>query len=468
MKKLNPLLKNAALISVGGLIVKLLGAFYRIPLNNILKADGLGIYQTAFPLYLILMTFTGSSATNAITKIIASGENGEAVVKKALTVILPLGILGWLVMTSFSGILSDLQGNPRAKLSYIALAPSLVFVSAISVLRGYFQGKNNMKPTVFSQITEQTVKIGAGLILCYLFSTAPEKGAFFACLAVSLSELSALIYLYIKYRRQPDKTTCLNEKYPVKRLIGQLLPIALISCVLPLAKVFDSFTAINILSGYAKDANGLYGLYAGSVESLIGMPVAVCYGIAASVLPSLTAANAKNNTAEAKKIVVQAFSYTLFLSAFAFAAIAFFPNLIIKILFSGLSSGSKKILSELIVFSSINVVLLAVIQTETSVLVASGKSYAPAISLAAGFALKAAVQIFLLKNPNLNVFGILYADILCYFVAVFIDLVYIISIYKITSSQKTRSEQNETDSCGSGRNAGRLIAESLRSDKKIR
>ena len=462
MKKLNPLLKNAALISVGGLIVKLLGAFYRIPLNNILKADGLGIYQTAFPLYLILMTFSGAAATNAITKIVASGENGEAVVKKAFALILPTGFLGWLFMTSFSGILSDLQGNPRAKLSYIALAPSLVFVSAISVLRGYFQGKNNMKPTVFSQVTEQTVKIGAGLLLCYFFSATPQSGAFFACFAVSLSELCALIYLIVKFRRYPDKTFRLNEKYPVKRLIGQLLPIALTSCVLPLAKVFDSFTAINILSRYAKDANGLYGLYSGSVESLIGMPVAVCYGIAASVLPSLTAANTKGKTADAKNIVVQAFSYTLFLSALAFAAIAFFPNLIIKILFSGLSAESKKILSGLIVFSSINVVLLSVIQTETSVLVASGKPYAPAISLAAGFAVKAVTQIFFLKNPNLNVFGILYSDILCYFVAVFTDLVYIISIYK------TRSEQNETDSCGGGRNAGRFVAENLGSDKKIR
>lgn len=461
MKKLNPLLKNAAIISVGGLIVKLLGAFYRIPLNNILKADGLGIYQTAFPLYLILMTFSGAAATNAITKIVASGENGEAVVKKAFALILPIGFLGWLFMTFFSGILSDLQGNPRAKLSYIALAPSLVFVSAISVLRGYFQGKNNMKPTVFSQVTEQTVKIGAGLLLCYFFSATPQSGAFFACFAVSLSELCALIYLIAKFRRHPDKTFRLNEKYPVKRLIGQLLPIALTSCVLPLAKVFDSFTAINILNRYAKDANGLYGLYSGSVESLIGMPVAVCYGIAASVLPSLTSANTKGKTADAKNIVVQAFSYTLFLSALAFAAIAFFPNLIIKILFSGLSVESKKILSGLIVFSSINVVLLSVIQTETSVLVASGKPYAPAISLAAGFAVKAVTQIFLLKNPNLNVFGILYSDILCYFVAVFTDLVYIISIYK------TRSEQNETDSCGGGRNAGRFIAENLGSDKKI-
>lgn len=465
MRKANPLLKNAVLISVGGLIVKLLGAFYRIPLNNILKADGLGIYQTAFPLYLILMTFSGAAATCAITKIVASGENGEAVVRIAFALILPLGFLGWLIMTAFSGILSAMQGNPQAKSSYIALAPSLVFVSAISVLRGYFQGKNDMKPTVFSQVTEQTIKIGSGLLLCRFFSSSPQTGAFFACIAISLSELCAFVYLYVKYRKCTGKTCRLTEKYPINRLIWQLLPVALTSCILPLAKVFDSFTAINILSVYTKDANGLYGLYSGSVESLIGMPVAVCYGIAASVLPSLTTANAKAETTKAKKIVVQAISYTLFLSTLAFASMTFFPGLIIKILFSGLSTENKNVLSQLIVFSSINVVLLSVLQTETSILVASGKSYAPAVSLAIGFAVKVFMQVFLLKKPDLNIFGILYSDMLCYFVAVFTDLVYIIFIYK--STHNTRSGQNETDSCGGRRNTGRLVAESLGSDKKI-
>ena len=91
------LLKSAIIISLGGLIVKVLGAVYRIPLNNFLKAEGLGIYQTAFPVYLILMTFTGSAATTTITKAISAGENGERVLKKSLAVIVPAGIFGWLI-----------------------------------------------------------------------------------------------------------------------------------------------------------------------------------------------------------------------------------------------------------------------------------------------------------------------------------------------------------------------------------
>lgn len=462
-KFFDPLVKNTLLISAGGLIVKFLGALYRIPLNNVLKAEGLGIYQTAFPAYLILLTFSGASATSAVTKITASGDCGEGVLKNSLKVILPFGIFGWFFMSIFSGLLSRLQGNSAAKYSYIALAPSLVFVSVISCIRGYFQGKNDMKPTVISQIAEQTVKIAVGLLLCYSFGTTPEKGAFFACAAVSLSECAAMIYLVFKYKKHSEKQCDNIQKYPIKRLIAQLLPIALTSSIIPFARLFDSFTVVNVLKTYLDNATELYGLYSGSVESIIGMPVAVCYGISASVLPGIAAAEAKGENQSSKRLAVRAFSYTLFLSSIAFAFIALLPKPIVSILFSGLNFQNKAVLIRLISLSAINIVLLSVIQTETSVLVAKGKPFAPALSLLCGFIFKAVAQLFLLKKPELNVYGILYSDIICYFVAVFSNLVYIISIY---SKYSKRKNGNEVNSCGSGSNPGRLIAESLGTDEK--
>lgn len=462
-KKIDSLVKNTILISAGGLIVKFLGALYRIPLNNVLKAEGLGIYQTAFPAYLILLTFSGASATSAVTKITASENRGEIVLKNSLKLILPVGIIGWLFMSLFSGILSSLQGNPAARYSYIALAPSLVFVSVISCIRGYFQGKNDMKPTVVSQLTEQTVKIAAGLFLCYSFGSTSERGAFFACAAVSLSEFAAMIYLVVKYGEKAEKQCDDRQKYPIKRLIAQLLPIALTSSIIPFARLFDSFTVVNVLKNYLDNATELYGLYSGSVESVVGMPVAVCYGISASVLPGIAAAEAKGQRKTSERLAIRAFSYTVFLSSIAFAFIALLPKPIISVLFSGLSPENKLILTNLVSFSAINIVLLSVIQTETSVLVAKGKPFAPALSLLFGFGLKAIAQLFLLKIPALNVYGILYSDIICYFVAVFSNLVYIIFIYRPFYGK--RKQKNEIISRRGGSNPGRLVAESSGTDE---
>lgn len=465
VKKNNVILKNALLVASSGLIVKLLGALYRIPLNSVLKAEGLGIYQTAFPTYLILMTFCGTAATSAITKIISSGENAELVLKKSLLLIAPAGIFGWGVMTFFSENLSSLQGNSAARLSYIALAPSLVFVSVISCLRGYFQGGNDMKPTASSQIAEQIVKITAGLTLCFLFGSTPAEGAFFACFAVSVSEFFAMFYLISVYKTTKSSRVKLcrsNQNFAINRLISLLLPTALISCILPMTKFFDSFVVLNVLNKYTKNATDLYGLYSGSVESVIGMPVAVCYGIAASVLPNVSRAEAQHDYASSEKFVLQAITYTLFLSALSFLILALCPRAVVKVLFPRLSAENKFILKKLISFAAIDVVLLSLIQTQTSILVAKNKPYAPAVCLLFGFAVKAATEIPLLKNPNLNVFGTLYSDILCYFVAVLLNMVYIITI------KSKRKNTDENFSCGGGRSTGRLVAQSVGTCKKNR
>ena len=456
------LLRSAIIISIGGLIVKALGAFYRIPLNNFLKAEGLGIYQTAFPVYLILMTFSGSAATTTITKAISAGENGERVLRKSLAVIIPAGIFGWLFMSLLSKPLSAMQGNPEATAAYIALAPSLIFVSAISCFRGYFQGKNNMRPTAISQIIEQAVKILVGTSLCFFFGSPPARGAFWACFAVSAGELSATVYLVFWYKKKKEIVVDNPAKYTVKRLIAGLIPVTLTTSIIPLSRLFDSFTVVNFMNRYSDNATGLYGLYSGSVESIIGMPVALCYGLSTAAIPAISSYFSKKDYENAKKNSVKAISYTLLLSAVSFACIALFSEIIVKLLFPKLSDSNKTILNRLIDFATIDIVLLSLIQTESSVLIAIDKPFLPSVSLFTGFALKAIAQLILLKNPELNIFAVLYSDILCYLVAVFLNLVYI--IYRF----KKRKPDDETDTCGSGSERRRPLFESLRRDKESR
>lgn len=459
----NTLIKNALIISAGGFIVKILGAFYRIPLTNLLKTEGLGIYQTAFPTYLILMTFTGAAATTTMTGLISAGENGKNVFRKSLAFFLPLGILGAAFMIFFSGLLSATQGNPEAKGSYIALAPSLIFVSVISSIRGYFQGRNNMYPTAISQIIEQAVKISVGLTLLNLFSFTPATGGLFACLAVSAGELVAVIYLIIAYKKR-SKTERYDGNFKVNRLIGLLLPVAITSSLLPLARLFDSFTIINTLKSYLDNSVDLYGIYTGSVETIIGVPVAVCYGIATATVPSVSAAFGKGDGCKAKKTAFRSLAITLFASSLSFVFLGLFSKTVVNILYPKLSPESKYITIKLLAFSSVNVVLISLIQTETSILVSLRKAYSPALFLGLGLAVKFCVQIFLLKIPQINVFGALYSDILCYLVAVFGNLVYIIITLK--KYNPTEKDEHENNPCGNGRMPRRYIGKSVVGSEK--
>ena len=437
-KSSNSLVKGASILAIGGLISKILGAFYRIPLTALLGAEGLSVYQTVFPIYCILLTFSSTGVPTAIAKLISSGYGERIVLKKSLSVFVPLGFLGSLLMILFSLPLAALQGNPYATLAYVALSPSVVIVSIISCIRGVFQGKAKMSPTAISQITEQVVKLAVGLLLCYFIKSSPHVLGALACIAVTASEFVALIYLLIVYKTA--NTACISTYYlSFKRLIGTLLPIVLSTLLIPIARTFDSFTIINILNDYTPNATALYGIYTGSVESVASVPVAICYGIAVAVLPSISKSFANKNLAETRENFIKSIALTLFSATCLGLGLFVFAPLITSILFGNLSPYLANVTAGLISLSFFSVIGLSLIQTLTACLVAIGKPFAPCIFLAFGILIKFILQINLLKIPSVNIFGGVYSDIACYFVAVFLDLLYIITILK---SKRVKTDEN--------------------------
>ncbi len=440
-KKLDAAIKGSIIISAGGLITKILGAVYRIPLIGILGTEGLGIYQTVFPLYTILLTFSSTGVPSAIAKIVSGQSgNGKDVLKSSLALFLPIGAIGFLLMAAAAMPLSTLQGEPKAFYAYLTLSPSVLLVSAISCLRGYFQGKKNMTPTATSQIIEQAVKLLIGLGLCSLIPTKPYLSVALATLAVTVSEVAALMYLIIKVKPRFKASDKIN-KYPIKRLIAAVIPITLSALLLPLSRVYDSFTVVNILGTYTENATSLYGIYTGGVESLIGVPVAVCYGVATAFLPTISSLVKNKDTLEANRRTMQALTITFVLSALAASAIYVFAEPSIDILYTKLDAGEKSITVRLLKAAAVSVAFLSLIQTETSCLIAFGKSYVPCVFLGLGLLLKFILQPILLGFSEINVFGALISDILCYFVAVFGNLVYII-IYTNKKGFKGQTYEN--------------------------
>lgn len=428
-------------MSVGGLIAKIIGAFYRIPLTNLLKSEGLGIYQTVFPVYAVLLTFSSSGVPSAIAKLVSAGEDGEKILARSLSVFLPLGLIGTTFLCGFSVPLARLQGNPDAKYAYVALSPSVFFVSAIACFRGYFQGKSDMRPTAASQIVEQIVKLAFGIVLCYFLRNDYAYAGAAACFAVTLSELAAVIYLSEKLKSSGVSCKPLQKGYSLRKIAATVAPITLSAILLPLARTFDSFTVVNLIGKYSDRATALYGVYTGGVESVIGVPIALCYGAAAAALPQISAAAAKSDRSESKEKTVEAIALTAISAAIFSAFIAFFASTITKVLFGGLSAEDSDVSVRLLRLASVNVFSLSLIQTCAAVLVGFGKPYASCAFLFLGLIAKAISEIILLKIPEINVFGALYSDILCYLIALFGDLVYIIVI-----NAKTRTDdERKTD-----------------------
>ncbi len=421
-------LKGAAWIAAGGFIAKLIGALYRIPLTNLIGGRGLGLYQLVYPVYCLLLTVSATGIPSSIAKLtaerIAKGENDRAVLKTAMKLFLLIGVAGSILMALTAPFLSKAQGSQEVLGGYYALAPSVFFVSAISVFRGWFQGRNRMFPTALSEITEQVVKVGVGLLFAYLFRGDIQKAVVFLLLSVSVSELITLFLMFFLYKRVPAPNLPKNQggRCEMKTIIKLSVPVTFSSILLPLSALLDSVLVPRFLSAYASDAVTLYGLFAGGAVTVINLPVSVCYGIAAASVPRV--ATAAKGEGSARKAVLFSLGITLAVGAASALGLYLFAEPAAKIIFRSLAGEELATLIELIKAFSISALTLSCVQTLSACLTAQGKPQYAALSMLIALTLKTGLYLLFLPNSEISVFGLAYATNIAYAVAFLLDLLY--------------------------------------------
>lgn len=226
-----------------------------------------------------------------------------------------------------------------------------------------------------------------------------------------------------------NKTVSIKKEnaISIKRLIAVVFPVTLTSILIPLSRVIDSFLCINMISAYSNQATKLYGLYSGGVESIIGVPVSICYGIPVALIPIMSSAFKKGDTKRSEKIAKSAILYTFVLSCGFAIGIAVFSSTAVKILYFALDLQSKNTLARLLKISSLSIVFLSCVQTFNAIKISENKLYLPSIFLFVGIAVKTVALLVLLPNPEINIFAVAISDILCYFVACFCNLGYYIT-----------------------------------------
>lgn len=423
-------LKGAAWIAGGGFIAKLIGALYRIPLTNLIGGYGIGLYQLVYPVYCLLLTVSATGIPSSIAKLtaekIGKGESSMPLFKTAMKLFLLIGLAGTLLMMTLAPALSAAQGSRAVLGGYYALAPSVLLVSAISVFRGWFQGQNKMHPTALSEIAEQAVKVGFGLLFAYLFRGDVERAVIFLLLSVSLSELFALCLMLFLFRRIPAPAQLEKEgsRVGVKTVLKLSVPVTLNAMLLPLSSLLDSVLVPRLLSAYADNAVTLYGLFSGGAVTVISLPVSICYGIAAASIPAVAAVGADGDGRRTRGKIFYALGVTAAVALPSAIGLYFMAEPAAKLIFRSLSAQEQAILSGLIRAYAVSAFTLSMVQTLSACLTAQGKPQHAAFSMAVAVLLKTVVYCLLLKNSKISIFGLAYATNLCYLVAFALDLVY--------------------------------------------
>ena len=162
-------IKGAAILSIAGLIVKVLGAIYRIPLTNLIGTEGMGYFQPAYNIYNLLLVVSLSGFPTAIAKMVSERralqnyEGAYQVYKVSRWGLLIIGIVSSLLILFFGRSIVSFIGFPGSYYSMIALVPALFVVPLLSAYRGFFQGSQNMMPIAVSQLIEQIFRTLSGI-----------------------------------------------------------------------------------------------------------------------------------------------------------------------------------------------------------------------------------------------------------------------------------------------------------------
>lgn len=444
-------LKSVAVLSLGGLAAKAIGAIYRIPLANVLGGYGTGLYQMAYPLFVLLLTFSSAGIPSAFSRVIARetvrGRDGADTVRAAIKIFSIVGFVGMVVMMLLSDGMSRMQGEEGLRWCYLALAPSVFFVAVIAVLRGYFQGKNNMSPTAISEILEQAIKAGVGILFALRFRDEPHLAAALTLLAVSVSELVALAYLYMRYRREGRRRTLTARSASGTVIFLSAISVMASVAILPLSQFYDSIVVVRLLSRYTARSVALYGLFTGGAVALVNLPATLSYGLSAAVVPAVSRAFARGDYEEGRRRAMYALGLTLLLAVPCALGLFFLAKPIVSLLYGGLSAEDGAMLVKLIRLLSVSAATLAGVQTLSACLTGMGKAKYGALSMLFAVILKMLLEWLLVARPSLSIAGAAISANACYLVAFLMNLFYTV--------KKTKSEKMQYDyGRGDGRECG--------------
>lgn len=427
-KKKRGYASSALILATAGMVAKIIGAIYRIPLTNILGAEGIGIYQLVFPIYALMLTLSSSAIPTAISRLVSEKNtlgdlHGEKKVLKTAGILLfSLGVVFMLVMYLLSSPLASIQGNNLVKYGYYVVAPSILFVAISSFFKGWFWGNMNMLPTASMQIIEQVMKMIFGLLFAYILRS---KGIIYAVtgalIGLTLSEFLSMAFLAVIYLKDRPKgviSTRIDMK-TTSMIVKVSMPIMVSSLIFPLVQFVDSLLIVNLLTYKGLEhsvAVGEYGILTAPVNSLINMPIVITLAFAVAIVPIISSKRASRDIVSIKDKSTSALKLSYLFSMPCFVGVFILSKPLMRALYPSFSVNDIDLATILLMASSISIVLLSVQQVYTSILQALGKSLAPAKNLAITAIVKIMLDILLIYT--LGIIGACISSVIAYIVGI--------------------------------------------------
>lgn len=431
---------GAVIYTVGIIVVKLMGAFYKIPLGNLLGDDGYNHFIIAYKIYNVFLTVSTAGIPVAMSRLISESNTLGCeqqvcrIFRVGLWTFVVIGSVGSVIMLLFSTELANIMGDIRASYCIFVMAPSVLFVCVTAAYRGYAQGHADMIPTTVSQIVETATKVVVGLAVAYALNSlgkSIEICAAGAIFGTTISSLVAMLYL-IKNRRKYQAegpatsldSTAIFQRRVFKELLHIGWPITISSSVMSLIQLADSVIILNLLQqrlGYTEIAayvlNGAYE----KAATVYNLPSAFVVPFMASVVPAVTSARISKNQNEACVVAENTMRMCTIICLPMAVGMTVLAEPCMSVLFPSVARQGNLLLCELGIASYFMTMSLIT----NSILSANGNERLPLISIFLGGVTKVVITYVLVGNPTINIYGAPIGTFCCYIVMLTSNLFFI-------------------------------------------
>lgn len=442
--KISNFFKGIISLVISQVFIKIFGVLYTLYITN--KSgfgdQGNAIYMSGYQIYALLLTISSIGVPNAISKIISEKRSIDDTINERRTFLIAImlfSIIGF-IGTIFLFFTSEFISNnilmiPDATLSIKVLSPAVFFVSINAVIRGYFNGRDKIQITAFSQFIEQFLKSIFTIAFVEIADKLTNQNTCIMAAAANFATtVATFISLILICNRYVSLSLKINVKFAYKKerilkIIKNILvisfPITISAILSSVGKNIDSVMIVRSLREILGEAEAIkkYGILSSKIDVLIALPLAFNAAISTSLVPEISKLKAKSNFDNIIKKVN--FSLTLsFLIGVPFAfGISFYSKQIFELLFPNALDGS-----ELLKLSSISVVFLLLTQTINGILQGIGKNNIPVIASCFGIATKILCNLFLVPISGIYEKGAIIGNVLSSFMS-FIMVFYVMKKY---------------------------------------
>lgn len=488
-------LHGATILMASMIIVKIVGAIFKIPLGSILKESGMAYFSTAYTLYNTVYALTVTGLSAAVARMVAENvtrgryRDVRKLLRLSTVIFIVLGTLGFLFVLFFARPFTVSVKNPNAYWSVVMIAPAIFFCCIMASYRGYYEGLSNMKPTAVTQVVEVLSKLIVGLAFAVIVMGIADKmysdtGVVFgiqaatkeesitaalpfasaaALLGVSVSTLIGFVYIFIQYKLKGDYITRemlkqsprpFKAKVLVYRLAKLALPVTMGAVVIQLSALIDMSTIMNRLDFcYEKAPDVMAGMYGALLmdgermsEFLYG-----CFGIAVNIfnlvpaftnifgksaLPNVTSAWVAKDKSRIKLNIESVIRVTMLVAAPASFGIAFMSKPILQLLYPAMP-GVISVGGQLLIPFGIGALFLSLVTPMNAIMQGIGRADLPVKYLFIGAMVKLIMNVILIGIPTINIMGGAVSTLFCYGIIAFLSISKLRQVVRIRLNLKS-------------------------------